>query len=191
MIKTSDFFNPPNIVSMLRICMAPVLLYLAFNQQAKLYIALLLFTLFTDVLDGFLARKLNMITALGAHLDSWGDFIIYSTLAIAAWWLWPDIIREEIIAVIAIILSFTVPVIIGLIKFHKITSYHTWSVKLAVLITVISYLIVFTGLMRWPLYAAAAFSCIAAIEEILITIIMKHEHADVRSVWHAIKYNKN
>jgi len=171
--------------------MAPVLLYVAFNQQAEIYMALLIFTLFTDVLDGFLARKLNMITDLGAHLDSWGDFIIYTTLAIAAWWLWPDIIKQEFIAVIAIIISFTVPVIIGLIKFHKITSYHTWSVKLAVLVTVISYVIVFTDLMRWPLYVAAAFSCFAAIEEIAITIILKHERADVRSIWHALKYKEN
>jgi len=188
MIKKSDFLNPPNLVSMVRILMAPVLLYLANAQYPTIYIVAVMFTLFTDVLDGFLARHLDMITELGAHLDSWGDFVIYTTLAIAAWWLWPDIIRNELVAVVIIIISFTLPVVVGLIKFRTLTSYHTWSVKFAVFITVVSYLIVFSGLLSWPIYLAAFVSVVAAVEEILITIIMKHEHADVRSAWHALKY---
>jgi len=188
MIDKRDFLNPPNIVSLIRVFMAPVLLWLAYSQHVSIYFIVLIFTLFTDVLDGFLARRLNMITELGSHLDSWGDFIIYSTLAIAAWWLWPGIIREEIISVLIIILSFVLPVLIGLIKFHTLTSYHTWSVKLAVFITLVSYIVVFLDWQRWPIYLAALVSAIAAIEEILITFIMKHEHADVRSVWHAMKY---
>ena len=188
MIEKSDFLNPPNIVSMIRLLMAPVLLYLAYQQYPVIYMVAVLFTLFTDVLDGFLARRLNMITELGSHLDSWGDFVIYITLAISAWWLWPEIIKQELIAVLIIIFSFTMPVLIGLLKFHKLTSYHTWSVKLAVFVTVVAYVIVFSGLLFWPLYLAAFVSVVAAVEEILITFIMKHEHADVRSVWHAMKF---
>ena len=188
MIDKKDFLNPPNIVSLIRVFMAPVLLWLAYSQHITLYFIVLCFTLFTDVLDGFLARHLNMITERGSHLDSWGDFIIYTTMAISAWWLWPEIIKEEIIYVMAIILSFVLPVIIGLKKFHTLTSYHTWSVKLAVLITLMSYIVVFLDWQRWPIYLAAAVSVLAAIEEILITLMMKHEHADVRSVWHALKY---
>lgn len=191
MIIKNDLFNPPNITSMIRIFMAPVLLLLAYHGHEAIYIIAVLFTLFTDVLDGFLARHLNMITELGSHLDSWGDFIIYTTLAISAWWLWPEIIKQELIYFLIIILSFTLPVIIGLIKFHTLTSYHTWSVKLAVFITVLSYIIVFLDWLRWPLYMAVAISTIAAIEEILITFIMKHQHADIKSIWHAMKYSKN
>lgn len=191
MIIKNDLFNPPNIVSMIRIFMAPVLLLLAYHGHAAIYLIAVLFTLFTDVLDGFLARHLNMITELGSHLDSWGDFIIYTTLAISAWWLWPEVIKQEFIYVLIIIISFTLPVLIGLIKFHTLTSYHTWSVKLAVFITVVSYMVVFLDWLRWPLYFAAAISAIAAIEEILITFTMKHQHADIRSIWHAMKYSKN
>ena len=71
--------NLPNLVSLIRILMAPVLFYLAFTQQPYWFIGTLLFAVFTDVLDGFLARILNQITTMGSHLDSWGDFIIYST----------------------------------------------------------------------------------------------------------------
>jgi CDP-diacylglycerol--glycerol-3-phosphate 3-phosphatidyltransferase len=188
MINKKDFLNPPNITSIVRVLMAPVLLWLAWQQEPVLYMLALFFTLFTDALDGFLARILKQETELGAHLDSWGDFIIYTTLVVAAWWLWPEIMIEEKIPVLLIIISFTVPVIIGLIKFKTLTSYHTWSVKIAVLVAVAAYVVTFLDWARWPIDVAATFAVIAAIEEIAITLVMKHEHADVRSVWHALKY---
>ena len=86
-----DVYNWPNLVSMIRILMAPVMMILAIEQQYIWFFIAMLFTGFTDVLDGFLARQLNQVTALGSRLDSWGDFIIYSTLAVAAWLMWPAI----------------------------------------------------------------------------------------------------
>ncbi len=92
-----QIFNIPNLVSFIRILMAPVLFYFALTQQPYWFIGTLLFAVFTDVLDGFLARTLKQITEMGAHLDSWGDFVIYSTMAICAWILWPDIVQREIL----------------------------------------------------------------------------------------------
>lgn len=191
MINKKEFLSPPNIVSLVRILMSPVLLALAWHQKPGIYMLALLFTLFTDVLDGFLARTLNQVTELGAHLDSWGDFIIYTTLVVAAWWLWPEIIIEEQISVLAIIISFATPVLVGLVKFKTLTSYHTWTVKLAVFVTVVSYVVTFSDWARWPIYVAAIVAVIAAIEEIAITLVMRHEHADVRSIWHAYKYHQD
>ena len=186
----SDIYNLPNAVSFIRILMAPVLFYFALTQQPLWFIGALLFAEFTDVLDGFLARVLNQITEMGSRLDSWGDFVIYSTMAICAWILWPDILQREIIAFTIIVLSFTLPALAGFIKFHKFTSYHTWSVKVAVVVTVISYILLFSGLVDWPFRVAAVFCLYAAIEEIAITLLLHHEHVDVRTVWQALKYNK-
>lgn len=182
--------NLPNLVSLIRILMAPVLFYFAFTQQPNWFIGTLLFAVFTDVLDGFLARTLQQITEMGSHLDSWGDFVIYSTMAVCAWILWPDILQREMVYFILIVLSFTLPVFVGFIKFRLFTSYHTWSVKLAVFVTVISYVLLFAGLLDWPFRVAAVFCLYAAIEEIVITLLIHHEHVDVRTVWQALKYNR-
>lgn len=182
--------NLPNLVSLIRILMAPVLFYFAVTQQPNWFIGTLLFAVFTDVLDGFLARTLQQITEMGSHLDSWGDFVIYSTMAVCAWILWPDILQREIVYFILIVLSFTLPVFVGFIKFRLFTSYHTWSVKLAVFVTVISYVLLFAGLLDWPFRLAAVFCLYAAIEEIAITLLIHHEHVDVRTVWQALKYNR-
>jgi len=182
--------NLPNLVSFIRILMAPVLFYFALTQQPYWFIGVLLFAEFTDVLDGFLARTLNQITKMGSHLDSWGDFVIYSTIAICAWILWPDILLRESLYFIIIVLCFTLPALIGFIKFRRFTSYHTWSVKLAVAVTVLSYILLFSGLLDWPFRVAALFCLYAAIEEIAITLLIHHEHVDVRTVWQALKYNR-
>ncbi len=183
----SDVINWPNAVSLLRLLMAPVLLWLAFIDRPMLFLAVLVFAGFTDVLDGFLARRLNQITELGSHLDSWGDFSIYSTMAASAWLLWPDIVAREWLPFSAIVASFSLPVLVGLYKFGKLTSYHTWSVKLAVAATYAGYLLLFADIAAWPFRVAALLCVIAGIEEILITLVMKRERADVRSLRAALR----
>ncbi len=189
-MEKENFYNLPNFVSLIRLLMAPVLLWLAVQQQAEWFLIALVITVFTDVLDGFLARILNQITAMGSHLDSWGDFLVYSVMAISAWILWPEIVKREALYFLLIVTSFTLPVLIGLIKFKTLTSYHTWSVKLAVGITIIAYILLFSGYMNWPFKLAAAVCTYAAIEEILITLISRHEHVDVRTFWQAIRMNR-
>lgn len=185
-----DIYNLPNLVSCARIFLSPVLFFLAFNQSPLTFIAVLIFSEFTDVLDGYLARRLNQITELGSRLDSWGDFTIYSTIAVCAWILWPDIVHRELIYFLIIILCFTLPVVVGLLKFRMLAGYHTWSVKLAVAVTVLAYILLFTGLLDWP-FRVAAFVCLwAALEEVAITLLMPRYHADVRSVWKALEYRK-
>ena len=190
-INNQNIYNWPNLVSFIRILLAPFMLWLAIEQEPVWFIIALLVSEFTDVLDGFLARQLNQITDLGSRLDSWGDFCIYSVLAVSAWILWPDIVLEEIIYVSAIIISFTLPVVIGVIKFRTITSYHTWSVKIAVAITVISYILLFIDISAWPFRLAAMVCVYAALEEIAITLMIKYEHVDVRSLRQALHYRKH
>ncbi len=190
-IKPDKLLNLPNFFSLLRLLMAPAMLLLAWWQQPWWFLAALAFSGFTDVLDGYLARRLNQITELGARLDSWGDFAVYSTMAIGAWLLWPDIVLQNKAWFIMIIASFTVPVIIGLIKFHSLTSYHTWSVKIAVLLTFIGYVLLFTGVSNWPFQLAAVVCLLAASEEIGITLLMRHQYVDIRSIKQAWRYHRS
>jgi len=190
MPNKQDIYNLPNLISAIRILIAPLMFYLAFQEMATWFLATLLFSGFTDVLDGFLARKLKQTTTLGAHLDSWGDFAIYTTMAICAWIIWPEIAKREILYFALILFSFLLPVWVGLIKFGRLTSYHTWSVKLAVFITFIAYVALFSGFANWPIKLASLLCLYAGIEEILITLVMHHERTDIRSIWSALRYQK-
>ena len=185
-----DIFKAPNLVSMIRILIAPVLFVFAFQGMENWFLGALLFSGFTDVVDGFLARKFNLITPLGAHLDSWGDFTIYSTMAACAWILWPEITQRELLYYALILFSFLLPALVGLVKFGKLTGYHTWAVKVAVLATFVGYVALYAELASWPFMLASVLCVIAGTEEILITFILREERTDVRSIraaWHIKK----
>ncbi len=177
--------NWPNAVSVFRIILAPVLLLLAHFGMPYWYLAWLVVSEFTDVLDGYLARRLNQITELGSRLDSYGDFFIYGAIAVGASWLWPEKFTENIPWIGLIVASFTLPVLLGLIKFRVLTSYHTYSVKLSVAVTVVAYVLLFYLDMEWPFKLAAMLCALAALEEMSITLLMKQPHVDVPSVFHA------
>ncbi len=182
--------NWPNAVSMLRIFMAPVMLTLSLLGYGGWFLAAALFSGFTDVVDGFLARRLNQITEFGSHLDSWGDFTVYSCMAIGAWLLWPEVVIAEGVWFAAIVASFVLPALFGLIKFRAFTSYHTLSVKVAVFVTFVGYLLLFTGIDSTVFKIAAVACVIAAIEEIIITLLMQHQHVDVRNIKRAWRYHQ-
>ena len=181
----------PNIISSVRIFMALVLLFLAIKQHPDLFITALIFTELTDILDGYLARRLNVVSELGAQLDSWGDFVVYITLAISAWLLWPDIVLQQLIPISLIIASFIIPVVIGFIKYRKMTSYHTIAVKISVSITIVAYILLFTGMLSWTMTLAAVACVYAATEQIAITLLNRRDKTvDIKSIWHVLRDNR-
>ena len=181
--------NIPNILSIFRLCSVPILLWLTWAGHKNIFLGLFIFAIFTDWLDGFIARKFNQTTKLGAQLDSWADAAIYFTLAFSAYFLWPEIFIAEILYFILMIASIVVPVFLGLIKFHTLTSYHTWIVKTAAAAALISTIILFLGYPSWPFHAAAILSITAAIEQITITLITDQPESDVRTIWHVCQSN--
>jgi CDP-diacylglycerol--glycerol-3-phosphate 3-phosphatidyltransferase len=185
MTFSQEMFHSANLISAIRILIAPLLFVFAFRQMEAWFLGTLIFSGLTDVLDGYIARRLHQVSALGAHLDSWGDFVIYSTMAACAWILWPELTRQVIVYYALILCSFVLPALLGLIKFREFTGYHTWSVKIAVLVTFAGYIALYAGFAQWPFIIASALCVIAAMEEILITLVLRHERTDVRSLWAA------
>lgn len=180
-------FTLPNLLTSLRFVSTPFLLWLAWSGYGTAFLVLLAITFLSDVLDGMAARMLHQESEIGALLDSWADIVIYSTIAISAWWLWPEMVRREYIYVWVTVLSYLLPVIVGIIKFHAFTSYHTWAVKYAVSIMGLSFFLLVIFNFVW-LFRIAAFICLlAAIEEMLISIKLSELRSNVRSLWHVMK----
>ncbi len=63
----------PNLVSSLRILAVPFMVALALLHDRQSVFTLLVVSQIADFLDGYLARKLNAQTVLGAKLDILGD----------------------------------------------------------------------------------------------------------------------
>ena len=79
---TKRIFNLANNLTLTRIIIVPVLIVILLYSTSKTscLIAAILFALagFTDWLDGYIARKQNLITSLGKFLDPLADKILVS-----------------------------------------------------------------------------------------------------------------
>ncbi|MGH8479934.1 MAG: CDP-alcohol phosphatidyltransferase family protein [Gammaproteobacteria bacterium] len=179
--------NLPNLLSCFRFLAAPLLLYLAWHGYPRAYVAVLVLSFVSDALDGFLARWFHQESELGSMLDTAADVVIYITIPISAWWLWPELLRQEAPFVILVIASYSVPALFGLLKFRALTSYHTWAVKLAAAAAGGAALVMFAGGPTWPFRLATPLCVLAALEQIAITLVLPESWSDVRSLWHVLR----
>jgi cardiolipin synthase (CMP-forming) len=73
MYPKTEFTSVPNLLSFLRLALVPVFLVLLLGDSPGWALAVLAFAGFTDWLDGYIARRFNMITELGKVLDPMAD----------------------------------------------------------------------------------------------------------------------
>ena len=80
----------PNIISFIRILLAPIFFYTFLNDLYIISIILILLAIITDVLDGYIARKMSLTSDMGAYLDVTADFILiiifFSAYIIRGWY---------------------------------------------------------------------------------------------------------
>ena len=177
----------PNLLTGFRFVAAPGLLWLAWHGYPIAFMSLLAVAFLTDMLDGMAARLTGQVSEFGATLDSWADVIIYLTIAVCCWWLWPDVVKREMLYVVLIVASCLLPAIAGFSKFGCFTSYHTWGVKIAAASMGSTLYLLFLGGPVWPFRVAAVICILAAIEEIALTLLLSEPESNVRSIWDILK----
>lgn len=73
-ITRKQIFTIPNFLSFLRLCMIPLIIWLYCAQKNYVLTAVVLvLSGVTDTIDGFIARRFNMVTDLGKALDPIAD----------------------------------------------------------------------------------------------------------------------
>lgn len=84
-IERGAFLNLPNTITMLRVSVIPVLFFLLLSpeQAGSLVIAaFFVIAALTDFLDGYFARKYEIVTVMGKFLDPIADKLIINTAMI-------------------------------------------------------------------------------------------------------------
>lgn len=74
--------NIPNILTAIRFVIVPIFGYYLFKEQYFIAVALFFAGGVTDVLDGYIARKFNMITTFGKLADPLADKLMQITALI-------------------------------------------------------------------------------------------------------------
>ncbi len=105
----SRWVTVSNFLSLLRLLFAPFVVWALLNQQWQCACVLFAVGSITDLLDGYLARRLQEETVVGQYLDPIADkvfltasfaalaYVQLDTVGLPAWFIWLVFIRELII----------------------------------------------------------------------------------------------
>ncbi len=163
-----------------------------FLRAKAAFLALYLTAALTDALDGYVARRLNTQSNLGARLDSIADIVLFA-LALTGWWVWAkDALVQALPAVGAVLVVRLGSVAVGAVRFRTATFLHTLLNKAAGL-AVIAALPLY-GLLqgKWVILLTLLSCIISAAEELLILLLSKNRpDSDIKSILNIAKASRN
>ena len=151
-LKKDQIFTIPNFLSLLRLLMIPVIVWLYCEEQRyRAAVVVILLSGLTDIADGIIARKFNMTSDFGKILDPIADKLTQAALIIS--------LTSKYELMVPLIIEFIVRefimLILGYITIRKKDSVNSsqWFGKLTtvMLYAVMMVLILFP---RIPLWAA-------------------------------------
>ena len=104
---TDRILTVPNVITVVRLAMLPVFLWLLFAQEDRAKAAALLAVLgITDFLDGYIARRFNQVSDIGKVLDPVADRLLFFVGAgailvdgsVPTWCAVAVLVREALVA---------------------------------------------------------------------------------------------
>lgn len=103
----------PNLITLGRIILVPVVFWLLVSGRVQAAFVLFVIAGISDAVDGYLAKRFNWQTELGAYLDPLADkmlvvsiFIALGVLGELPSWLVIAVVSRDILIVMAVVLSW-------------------------------------------------------------------------------------
>lgn len=185
-------WNIPNVLSLYRILCFPVCLYFIWIANKDVFTILICISLVTDVLDGYIARKFNMATPLGAKLDSVADIFTYICAVCGVYRFEYSFITGHPFSIGLFFVLYVLGFLIGFIKFGKLVSLHNYSFKITAYVQGIFFFVLFAfGYYDWVYYPAICVGTWACTEDILVLLVLKEPRSNVKGLYWVLMDNKN
>ncbi|MFO1462264.1 MAG: CDP-alcohol phosphatidyltransferase family protein [bacterium] len=196
-----QIFNLPNSLTLLRILLVPVFTYYFLNGSYRVALMVFVVTGMTDVIDGYLARKLQKKTTLGSILDPAADkllmlvtFIVLALSRLVPAWLSALVIARDLVIVggTLILKQLKKRLYFKPTRLSKLnTFFQLFTIFLAFLLTFLraerpGFLLPYEGLVArllgWVIYVCAGMTVASGIQYTRIGIQILHagrEYADL------------
>jgi CDP-diacylglycerol--glycerol-3-phosphate 3-phosphatidyltransferase len=171
----------PNAISIARLLCTPVLAWLAWSRQESVFTALLLAALLSDVVDGWLARRLGLASDRGALLDSVADVALMAVILFAIWPLHPEVYRDHGLPMAVVAALVALGHVAALVRFGRLASFHTRLLRAGIFAFSVFAVVLFVlGLQTWLLYLAVAISAAGALEQLALVLLLREWSPDLR-----------
>ena len=161
----------PNIITGMRLLGIPVLWLFAIAGEAVVVGVGFFLAWLSEALDGFLARRLDAVSAWGSRFDSISDGLMFASGLAWIVMLRPDFAREQTVPLAIWVGIGAAAYLVGWIRFRRLADVHLWSAKAA---NFLGFLFV-AWLLVFGTYAPAFFYfvigvCILAATETLLAL---------------------
>lgn len=180
-----------NLITIYRIVTFPLLIFLIIKGHFEVFKWLLLASFLTDAIDGFLARRYNAASILGAKLDSIGDDLTVLAAAIGLFVTQQEFVADHKEVFIVLFALFLVQVAGAIYRYGKISTFHTWAAKTAAVVSAVFLLSVFfLQAVSMPLFiAAAVMTGIDLLEEIILVAMLRDYRSNVKGLYWVIRHD--
>jgi cardiolipin synthase len=178
-----------NGITLYRLMAAPLLVLLVINNRFDLFKWLLAISFFTDALDGYLARRYHVISIAGSKLDSIADDLTIVVAMMGMMVFKREFLLQEITMIILLLVLFLVQTAIALIRYGKISSFHTYAAKIAAMLQGTFLLLLF--FLSEPIYLlfylTTFVTALELFEEIIIMFLLPQWETNVKGLYWIIK----
>jgi CDP-diacylglycerol--glycerol-3-phosphate 3-phosphatidyltransferase len=159
----------PNAISLARLGAVPVLFWLAVIGREEVFTGLLLLALASDLVDGWLARRLGVVSARGALLDSVGDMAVTLAILWGIWWLHAEVFDRDGWIIYSLLCAWLLAHCASVLRYGRLASYHTWLIRVGIAAFNFFAITLFLfGYQPWLLYLSATLSTLGVIEHFLL-----------------------
>ena len=170
----------PNCISFSRIIFSLILIFV--KPLSVDFYAIYIICGFSDIIDGFIARKTGTTSRLGAKLDSMADMIMVGVLLVV---LYPivSITTAILLWIISIAIIRIASMVVALKKYKTFAMLHTYGNKITGLV-----LFIFPILLPYIhttvlMYIICAVASISAIEELIIQLTSSQLQLNKQSIF--------
>ena len=182
-LTRSHRWTPADRLTVTRMAAAPALIVAAATGSTALFVCLAALGLVTDAADGAVARALRCTSPRGAQLDSRADIAFYCAMLAGLVLLFPARIVTERTMLLLVLGGYVVPILIGWLKFRRLTSYHTTLARVSIVLLSLAVSVWLWLNTVLPLRLAVAVFMLSAIEELVITITLTRPRENIAHVF--------
>ena len=175
----------PNLISATRLALMPAVLGAAVARERELFVGLIAFSLLTDAVDGYLARRLGAESEFGRKLDSAADYVTLFTGTTGIALLWPEVVRRELPWILTGVAAFLAVIVLGLVRLGRAPCYHTWASKTGAVLCPLTLIPLLNGGPAWPFHAVILFLILTGLEEVAILLVLPRHVGEMPTLWHA------
>lgn len=181
-------FNAPNALSLYRIAAAPVILYAIFSGQRMLFAWLIIISLGTDALDGFIARHWKLETPIGVKFDSIGDLTTDFLTLLGLVVFEQPFVRSHILPIGLLSGFYLASQLLSLLRFQRLVSLHLYSSKLTNILLAVFFTAYFlVAYVPLLFYAVIVVGILGALEEIAVLGLLQEHRENVRGLYWVLK----